>query len=465
MSDLIKSLETLVKTLEAGNYNVAPGQQVGGSALQIENLEAVMHNTTFDDSHIKLQKLFKTKKAKSLLVQFNRQLSYGHLGSSAVREGQVGDMDVGEYVRAVVPMAFYSQIRRVTVQANMIETIDGEKAEDREAKNAAMVIAGDIELHTFGGKARFSNAGIFDGNPDAMGDTPEMMGIDPQIRMSDMLVNTKDLMFSAFGSDESVVLSKGGALDQIIIQDASLRQSLNFGKGDVMYVDPVALAGFNKSVMQSGVNSTQRIVLSGSAQDAVGADLRRQFVSGGTIALEDSQFLRAKARPYRPAIGAPIAPASVTPVASAGSSAIPAGTYVYFVTAWGERGEGVGKASAPVVVASGQEVEVTIDVSNIGSAITHVEVYRGATAQSAKSIGLAKYDGSGSVVFLDLGNAIEGGTTGYLLQKDTWEFHELAPYSRLKLAVTDLSVPEAHFSFRCLAGYMPRKNVLVGNLK
>ena len=79
MNDLLKSLEGLVKTLEAGNYNVAPGQLVQGSALQIENLEAVMHNVTFEDSHIKLQKLFTVKKAKSLLVQYNRQLSYGLL--------------------------------------------------------------------------------------------------------------------------------------------------------------------------------------------------------------------------------------------------------------------------------------------------------------------------------------------------------------------------------------------------
>ena len=79
--DLVKTLESLVKTLEAGSYNSAPGQLVQGSALQIEDLSPVMHNVTFDDSHIKLQKLFTIKKAKSLLVQFNRQLSYGDIGS------------------------------------------------------------------------------------------------------------------------------------------------------------------------------------------------------------------------------------------------------------------------------------------------------------------------------------------------------------------------------------------------
>ena len=92
--NLVQQLESLVTTLEAGNYNVAPSQLVQGSALQVEDLSPVMENVTFDDSHIKLQKMFGTKKAKSLLVQFNRQLSYGHFGGSAQREGAVGDVDV-----------------------------------------------------------------------------------------------------------------------------------------------------------------------------------------------------------------------------------------------------------------------------------------------------------------------------------------------------------------------------------
>jgi hypothetical protein len=42
---------------------------------------------------------------------------------------------------------------------------------------------------------------------------------------------------------------------------------------------------------------------------------------------------------------------------------------------------------------------------------------------------------------------------------------ELAPYSRIKLAVTDLSQPEGHFRFCTLAVVKPRMNVLVDNLK
>ena len=462
MNDLVKTLESLVKTLEAGNYNVAPSQLVQGSALQIENLEPVMHNVTFDDSHIKLQKLFSVKKAKSLLVQYNRQLSYGRFGGSAQREGAVGDVNVGDYIRATVPMCFYSCVERVTVAANMVETIDGKKAEDREADNAAIKLSADIEFDSFKGKADFSNNGVFDGNPVAMPELPNMLGVDSQVRMSDILVSTQDLMFASYGSNQSVVLSKNGSLDQPIIEDSALRSRMNMGKAETLFVDPVILSGYNKAIaLGSGSNSIQRIVLSGSAQDASGADLRRQWVSNGTVGIEDSRFLSGKTAPLRPMIGSPAAPATAAGVASGSGALIPAGTYVYAVTAENERGEGVQVNSAGVTVTTGQLVTLTI--AGVAGA-THYNVYRGTTGANAKYIGRIASNGSASVNFIDLGNKAPAFVTGYLIQKDTWGFHELAPYSRMKLAISDLSVPEAHFRFLTLAGYQPRKNVIVDNL-
>lgn len=462
--DLIKSLEQLVKTLEAGNYNSAPSTLVQGSALQIEDLSPVMHNVTFDDSHIKLQKLFTIKKAKTLLVQFNRQLSYGRFGGSAQLEGAVGDVDVGDYIRAVVPMCFYSTVRRVTLAANMVDTFDNKKGDDREAENAAMKIAADIEFDIFKGKADFSNAGVFDGNPLAMPELPNVLGVDPQIRQSDILVNTQDLMFAAYGSNQSVVLSQNGALDQLVMEDASLRSRMNMGKADLFMVDPVILTGYNKKIaLGTGVNSLQRIILAGSAQDASGADLRRQWVSGNTVSLEDSRFLSGKTSPNRPTIGAPGAPTvSVQPAASGSGSLLPQITgAVYYITAENPRGEGPGTACTPVTIAAGQLVTFTLSATQ--SAISFFNVYRGTSSANAKYIGRVAYTGA-AVTFTDLGNRAPGFVTGYLLQKDCWGLHELSPYSRLKLAISDLSTPEAHFRFLTLAGYQPRKNVIVDNL-
>lgn len=460
--DLIKTLESLVKTLEAGSYNTAPGQLVQGSALQIEDLSPVMHNVTFDDSHIKLQKLFTVKSAKSLLVQYNRQLSYGRFGGSAQREGAVGDVDVGDYIRATVPMAFYSHIRRVTLAADMVDTLDSKKGSDREAENAAMKLAGDIEFDSFKGKGDFSNAGVFDGNPNAMPALPNMLGLDSQIRQSDILVNTQDLMFAAYGSNQSVVLNKGGSLDQAIIQDSYVRSRMNMGTADRLMIDPIVLANYNKTVaLGTGTNSIQRIGLAGSAQDASGADLRRLWVSNGTVSLEDSRFLSGKTSPDPARQGAPAISATVASADVGGGPFQEFDEFVYLVTAENERGEGQAKEKAHVVGANDQGIQLTIDKV---STATHYNVYRGSSAATAKFIGRVKDSGGLTTAFTDLGNKSPGFVTGYLIQSDTWGFHELSPYSRVKLAMRDLSTPEAHFRFLTLAGYQPRKNVIVDDL-
>src|SRR6185369_17307093 len=103
------------------------------------------------------------------------------------------------------------------------------KATDRATQDAALMLAGDIEFDCFRGKADFSNAGVFDGNPLAIPALPNMLGLDAQIRQSDAQRNARDLMFSEYGSDQSVVISVGGVLPQSAIEDAATRSALAFG--------------------------------------------------------------------------------------------------------------------------------------------------------------------------------------------------------------------------------------------
>jgi hypothetical protein len=428
----------------------------------MEDLSPVMHNVTFDDSHIKLQKMLPVRSAKSTLVQYDRQLSYGIFGGSAQLEGAVGQEETSDFVRAVQAMAYYSHIRRVTLASNMVGTVDGVKAEDRAAADAAKKIAGDIEFDIFRGKADFSNAGVFDGNPLAIPALPNMMGIEPQIRQSDSLSNTQDLMFAEYGSDQSVVLVAGGTLSQTVIEDAAVRSAMNMGHADRLIVDPLVLSAYNKIAF-----TKDRILLAGSPQDAQGADLRRQWVSGGTVNIEASRFLSGKTRPARSRPASPGAPAIPVLAQVAGTTPFLINeVYIYFVTAVNELGESAASPSASITIAAnGRYVTVTI-TPGAGTA-RYFNVYRtvaGGAVLRAKFIGRVANSGAATTVFTDLGNKLPGFVTGYLVQGDTMGIHELAPYSRLKLAISDLSIPEAHFRFACVAVYQPRKNVLVDNL-
>lgn len=470
----LEQLQSLVKALEAGGYDAAPGTLVQGSALQTEDLSPVMNNVTFDDSHIKLQKMLKVSPAKNTLVQFDRQLSYGGFGGSAVVEGAVGQEFTDDYVRIVVPMCYYSHVRRVTLVANMVNTVDGKDASERAASSAAKKIAADVEFDLFRGKEAFTNGGDFDGNPTAIAALPNVLGLGEQIRQSDTQRNAKDLMFGEYGSDETVVIQGGGiatqtygshgtgVLTQANIEDAAVRSAMNMGNADRLILDPKTLAAYNKLAFEK-----ERIILAGSPQDASGADLRRQWVSGGTVQLEASRFLSGKTRPQASRPGVPAALHTLgTAAAGAGTGSLPiaATGYTYLVTGCNELGEGAAVSVGPQAAAAADKITVTI--THAGSTATFFNVYRSeANGTTTKWIGRIVKASGLSTAFVDKGNKIPGFVTGYLIQGDTMEVRELSPYSRLKLAVTDLSIPEAHFRFLTLTVPQPRKNVLVDNLK
>lgn len=458
MSGAVEQLQQLVKALEVGSYNAAPEALSQGAALQVEDLSPVMQNVSFEDSHIKLQKMLSVKDAKSQLIQFNRQLDYGIFGGSAQYEGGVGEEDTSNYVRAVVPMSYYSTTRRVSVAANMIGAFDGVKAEDRAASDAALKLAGDIEFDMFRGQCDFSEAGFFTGNPLAIADLPNMVGVDAQIRMSDSMSNTQDLMFAEYGSDQTVVLSADGTLTQSIIEDAAVRSAMNHGSADKLCLDPVSLSAYNKIA-----HAKERIVLAGAATTKTGAELRQQWTSSALVSLEPSRFLSGKTKPARARAGSLAAPSITAAAATDSNSVLAAGVYAYYVTAVNERGESMPSAPVSQAVATGEKATVTI--TNNGA--KYYNVYRssaGGTAASAKFIGKVKSAGGASTAFTDLGLRSPGAVTGFLMQTNTWGIHQLSPYSRLKMAINDLSLPEAHFRFLCLAGYQPRKNVLIDNI-
>ncbi|MDD5650777.1 MAG: hypothetical protein PHF86_10255 [Candidatus Nanoarchaeia archaeon] len=358
-------------------------------------------------------------------------------------------------------MAYYSTTRRVSIAANMIGAFDSVKAEDRAANDAAMKLAADIEFDLFRGQADFSNAGVFDGNPNTIANMPSMIGVDPQIRMSDSLSNTQDLMFAEYGSDQTVIISANGTLNQSLVEDSTVKSAMNHGSADHLMLDPISLSAYNKIA-----HARERIMLAGSAQEGIGAHLRTQWTSSSVVSLEPSRFLSGKTRPARSRSGAPAAPGALTPLHPANAASIlPAGTYTYYATAVSVRGESVATAAVTSAgMVAGDSVTISIPATT-GAA--YFNVYRSeisGTAASAKFIGRIKAAGAGATLFTDLGFRSPGSVTGFLVQANTWGIRQLAPYSRLKLAISDLSLPEAHFRFLTLCGFQPRKNVLIDNL-
>lgn len=446
-------IQQLVKTLEAGSYNAAPGSLNQGAALQEEDLSPVMYNLCAEDLDM-LQGQLTQKDAKSTLVQFNRQLSRGTFGGSAQFEKGIGRVNQGKYSRITVPMCYYSIISEVSIAAQKVAAFDGLAADDREQQNAEKVILDDNEFDLLTGQSHFSNAGVFDGNPMAVAEMPNMVGIDQQVRQADSLSNARDLMWSEFGANQSVVRPVNGALSQSIISDASVAARMNHSKADVLMADPVSMEEYNKIAF-----AKERIVLAGSAQEATGASLRKQWTTTGQVELKVSRFLAGKTAPAEAAAAAPSAP-SLSAAASGSGAVVPAGTHIYYVTACNLNGEGVPSATVSQAVTLGQFVTLTIGAS---SAAAWFNVYRGASAASAKFIGRIKASATGAS-FIDLGNFTPGSVTAMLLEKKTIGMHQLSPLTRLKLPQAALTVPTATYRFVSTAVYEPKKNVMLPNV-
>lgn len=468
MEDLIKNIQYLAKALEggAGAYDAAPSSLTQGAAIQKEDVNPVIQNVTAQDKHMFLQKTLEKTPCKSLTAQFLRQLSYGVMGGSAQPEGHVGQEETGEYIRAVVPMCFYSHVRRVTIASTLVDTVDGRKSDEREAESAAKKVAMDLEWDSFRGLADFSNSGVFDGNPLVIPALANMHGVDLQTRQSDGQRNAQDAMFAEFGSSESIVVAIGGVLTQAQVEDMHTRSELNFGEGDDFLIDPRSLAAYNKVAI-----GKERIILAGSPQESTGSDLRQQFVSGGSVKFRSSHFLRGKVRPAPVRQLSPSAPVSIAPVSTTTAGVVTpflvGQVYNYYATACNEAGEsGACPLAAVTVLVAGDEMVCTITA---GAGTTrYYNVYRtlangAATATACKFIGRVMNAGAATQVFNDRGNKIPGFSTCYLIQPDTMEMKELSGFTRLKLALHDLTTPEAFYQFTTLTSLQPRKNVIGEN--
>jgi hypothetical protein len=458
-------IQELKKAIEAGSYNAAPSSLTQGSSLQKEDLSPVMNVTTAKEKAIKLQKMLSVVPHKSTFVQFNRQLDYGALGGSATLEGGIGIDKTSSYVRAGVPMAFYAHTRRVTEAAMQVQSFDGVNAQKRADEDAAKNLAFDVEFHLFRGHADYSNAGVFDGNQLAMAqDEAGMQGLDPQIRSSDFMSNTQDLIFNEYGADVSVVIDQRAILAEGTVEDVYARSQMRHGDIETIILDPLTLSSYNKT----SISQKQRIVLAGSPQAMQGASIKEQAVAGSVLRIESSRFTSAKTNvPSQFAPGAPSAPSMGAPaiVAAAGTSFLLGEVYQYAVSAANQQGEGPMSAAQPATItANGDKVTIAITPAG-GFRSLWFNVYRSAAGETRRYfIGRVAANGSAAVTFTDLNNRLPKAVTGFALDMSSSEIAELMPFTAFDLAQTDLSKIRASARFLCLLVKLPRFSQLIDNV-
>lgn len=466
LSEMMQALQTakLEKGLEAGYRVGSPGSWTQGAALQVEDLSPTMYTATYQQKNLYLMKELPERKAKSLTVEYDRQLSYGLLGSSATLEVSAGQDNTLDVVRDFMPVKFYTTNSRTSLALTKTESFDGMDNEARQADSCAKKISGDLEFDIFRGQADFSNGGVFDGNPNAIPNTmPNMKGLDVQIRQSDFNLQTQDLMMAEYGAGDSNVVFVGGVLSQSFIEDLNKRSKNNYGEAVDLYIGIDEKVAFNKATQ-----SKERIVLAGSPQRAQGASIDNNWVTEGNVAIHSSVFLRGKkGPPLKTGQFAPANPTIALAQAASTTTFKAAEVYSYYVTAQNETGESlVGSAVSNITIAAnGNLVNVTITPA-AGNPAKWFNVYRsvgtvGATSKAnIKFIGRVANSGAATTVFVDLNNKVPGSSTGFFLDKVGIDRHSLASFESVTAATVDTSLRKIYYSMTCVAAKLPRTSVL-----
>jgi len=465
--------EELAKTMTVGHaYLGAPGNLVGGAALQMESIDSVMKSVTYDSSHIKLWSAIPQDKAYSLVEQYVRTNSYGDGGSPYIPEAGSPSMNDSEYNRHAQKVVFFATRRGVSLPSTLVRMNFGGDIESKEAEAGTLWMLEKLERELYKGLADFSNNGAFDGAQSAIApklSNLNLAGIEQQIRSGDSDYTAQSAAFDGYGGQQSVIFDRAGELiDETVIEDLANVLVENFGHPNEIHAAPKQISDFVKQFYPR-----ERVNQLGLQDARAGFVVRTMATTAGDIALQANVFLKPKesARGSNARAGVPNAPVSATAaLATDGDSKLKNGdTFIYQVTSANEQGEGASYAeSASIAVdADAKNIKLTIVQPSGGAAPTHYAVYRTAKsgAGARQFVGYVSRTGS-STVFVDRGAKQQGAATAYMLdlRSEVMVWRQLAPLMRLNLAQVSMAKEFILWLAGCVICAAPRKLGIIENI-
>lgn len=439
--------EELAKTLTIGHANGlnAPGNLVGGAALQMESIDGTLKSVTYDASHLVLWPSIPQDRAYSLVEQYVRTNSYGDGGSVFVPEAGSPSMNDSDYNRHAQKVVFMATRRGVSLPSTLVRMNFGGDIESREAQAGTLWILERLERALYKGQSDFSNAGEFDGAVSAIPakiQNLELAGLETQIRQGDADYTAQIRAFEGYGAAESVIRDVRGVMDESQFEDLANILVQNFARPSEVHMAPKAISDFIKQFYPK-----ERVMQLGVLDGRAGYIVKTMSTTAGDIALKANVFLRAKETPkaQHDRDGVPAAPASVAASQAAGASKLESGDkYTYTVAACNEQGESAAVASSAqiTVAADGNEVSLAIASPAGGASVSHYAVYRTAKSGAGvpKFIGYVARSGA-TTTFKDKGAKIQGAMSAYMLDMsaDTLVWKQLAPLTRINLAQLSLA--------------------------
>lgn len=464
--------EELAKTMTVGHgYLGAPGNLVGGGAVQMESVDGTLRSVTYTAENLVFWKSVPQDRAYSLVEQYIRQQGFGDQGSPYIPESGSPTMNDSEITRHAQKVVFMATRRGVSLPATLVRmNLGGSDLESFEAQSGTLWILERLERELYKGNADYSNNGYFDGQgiPAKMSNL-NLTGLQVQIEQGQNDYSAQASAFLGFGGDQSVVFDREGELvDEAVIEDLANVLVENFSHPSEMHMTPKNMSDFIKAFYPK-----ERVMNLGIQDGKAGYIVKEMVTTAGPIALRANVFLKPKegpkTQPDRRDV--PNAPASATAaVAADGDSKLKAGDkYVYEVASCNEQGESSATAtSAQVTIANDGEVaKVTIASPAGGPAPSHYAMYRTSKAGSGKRefIGYVARNAA-NTIFTDRGHKIQGAAQAFMfdMRSEILVWKQLAPLTKIQLAQLGLAREFILWLAGTLIVFAPRKLGMIRNI-
>lgn len=455
----------LMKAMSAGQITGrdTTGQLLTQEPLKAESLEKTLKLLEYKATDIKLFNLLPKLTAYNTVEEFLQLASYGAQRGGFYDEGELSDVEDSKYIRRAELVKYMQVTGEVTMQAQMVRSyVDAMR---QEVENKMMWIM------------RLANKSLTSADSDIV---PQQFNSIYKQHAS--IGTTQDYLYSTFEDyykADVVIDLRGKSLKQGDLEDAAVRVDANFGNVSHLCAPTTVISAFAKDYYE-----TQRIMLNGGFGGNINTVPKVISTTLGDVQLVADKFM--KAEPSRKlsspstSVKAPGAP-NVTAVALAADPLAKfetgeVGNVFYAVAAVNRYGESnLTVHNTPVTLAVGQSVDLTFaaGVSAIGA--TGYVIYRTKVTTASTPTDLEFYP-IFSISEANRANGYNGGTAGTVrdrgyflpdteqafvteISDEVLSFKQLAPISKLDLAVQSMSRRFITFLFGTPQIYAPKKIV------
>jgi hypothetical protein len=462
-----EDIEALNKAITAGyGYAGKPTDLTYGGVLQTESLDSTLKSITFDMKNLQFWPAISVDKAFNLFEQYNRLISVGSESSPYIGEGGAGQEEDSTYVRDGQKIVFFGKKRKVSHQMMLVRTSVGDIVAE-QAKEGTMSLLKDVEREMYWGHAHFMSAqtGQQSGSEaDLPVNSIAMNGLLKQLRKGDSDVLFRSGDFEGYGELSSIEADLDG---QVITQDDIEERAVvaleNFGQPNQLHAEPLVISAFVRQFYPQFRSAP------GLSNQTVGYDVSKITTTAGTVDLKPNLFLRPRtlARAKAASVGAASAPSApvVSSVAVSGVTAThPTSAQYWIVTQVNDFGESAPSSAGTATITSGECAQLVC--AGLSANAKYIKVYRGASAATAKFVGNWATGGATSVTIKDAAVKKPGLGECFLLDMNaqTMKVKQLAPLSKLNLAVVATSIEFMLLLYIGLFVYAPRFNAFFSNV-